>query len=260
MRLLTKLLKIRILFSLVKNKSAILVDFLVSKKFLSSRDIQINTSGNLVAVCRAGTSDLREFAVVCGGLEYQARYFPIKQNPVIIDVGANIGSFVLYTSSVLAKYKPVVYGIEPSSENFTYLQKNIALNKLEVRARLFKMAISEGMTSAILDETDANDAFRLTHSSGFIGKGEHVQVLSLSAFFTLAGIHYADLVKIDVEGEEFRIFTNELDFIKKHISRMFVEVHELNSECTLGSFTSMLVDNRIQFTKFLNSNVLFLTF
>ena len=199
-----------------------------------------------------------EMTVVCGGLEYQARYFPKLQNAVILDIGANIGTFAVYSANVLAKFEPSIYSIEPSTENYQYLMKNIEINQLTSQIKTFKLAIGRDSEEAVLEETSNKDAFKLTYDTSFTGKGERVLVSSLATFFSTQDIHHVDLMKIDIEGGEFDLFNLELDFIKRNVSRVFVEVHNLDAKRNLESFTKVLVANKVQYQRFLGSNVLFI--
>ena len=64
--------------------------------------------------------------------------FDIHANDVIIDIGANVGFFTSYCASKGA----VVISIEPDTNIFPVLNKNIALLLNNKRVELYNMAIS----------------------------------------------------------------------------------------------------------------------
>ena len=65
-------------------------------------------------------------------------YGGIPNNSVIIDIGANIGVFSIFS----AGKSNIVYSYEPMSDNFRLLEENIKLNKLENRVFALNIGIA----------------------------------------------------------------------------------------------------------------------
>ena len=59
----------------------------------------------------------------------QGKEFQIKDNDIILDVGAHIGCFTLYASKKINKGK--IFAFEPTSESFNVLKQNVELNQLK---------------------------------------------------------------------------------------------------------------------------------
>src|SRR4030042_7144688 len=52
----------------------------------------------------------------------------VKEGDVVLDMGANIGYFTILAARLVGK-KGKVYSFEPEPRNYSYLKKNIELNK-----------------------------------------------------------------------------------------------------------------------------------
>lgn len=145
-----------------------------------------------------------------------------KKDPVIVDVGANIGVVTQYMREHAAK----VYSIEPSDEHFEALKANKEFNKWD-NVEIFKYAISNEDGEA---ELRLNGPNRTSHSIVFKKQdGESsnkVQTRKLTTFFKEAGITHVDFMKFDVEGAEDLILPSE-DFAEasKIIDNIEIEFH-----------------------------------
>lgn len=73
-----------------------------------------------------------------------------QKGETLLDVGANIGVFSLYAG--LRGHK--VVAVEPESQNYSLLNQNIFLNKLDEKVEAFNIALSDknGATSLYLSE------------------------------------------------------------------------------------------------------------
>ena len=61
--------------------------------------------------------------------EYYRYGFEIKDNDVIIDIGAHIGLFTLFSSQFCKNGR--IYCFEPVKDNFSMLKSNLKLNNIE---------------------------------------------------------------------------------------------------------------------------------
>ena len=110
-----------------------------------------------------------------------------------IDVGANVGQYSLYTAS-LGNY---VLAFEPQPANYQSLLRNIGLNKFFdlITAYPFALAEKQKITSLKIDSNDTAGK----SGTRFQKHGNYfVQCQPLS-------YHFADYVKIDVDGIELEI-------------------------------------------------------
>lgn len=118
------------------------------------------------------------------------------KDPVIVDVGANIGVVTQY----LRQFGKV-YSVEPSTEHFEALKMNKEYNKWD-NVELFNYAIAEQEGELTFHHNEDN----LTCNSLVMGfKNEHadkVKTKGMMDFFKEAGITHVDFMKFDVEGAE----------------------------------------------------------
>lgn len=145
-----------------------------------------------------------------------------KTDPVIVDVGANIGIVTQY----LRKHAKKVYSIEPSREHFEALQKNKEFNGWD-NVEVFKCAIADKDGEM---ELRLNNGNRTSHSLMFPARDgevvEKVPTKTFMTFFKENNITHVDFMKIDIEGEEEKLFrTDDFAEATKIIDNMLVEFH-----------------------------------
>lgn len=132
--------------------------------------------------------------------------------PRVIDCGANMGTFSLF----LAWLRPCaeVVMVEPSKENLSYLESNMAQMK-SLNFRVIPMAVGAAKGSTKLGGL-FSDSFR----TGLV-QGEEVDAFPLSDLLQ----ENVDLLKIDVEGAEYEALTGAGAALK-NVVRVIVEAHD----------------------------------
>lgn len=141
--------------------------------------------------------------IYCGLHEYMDMAFVLhllQPGDLLLDVGANIGSFTLLASKVCGAR---TIAFEPG-ERAPALRKNIALNHLEELVTLHEVAV--GDKPGVADFTLGNDAQNRLCADG--EAGIPVQVITLDSLATRP-----TLIKIDVEGGEEAVFRGGLQTI-----------------------------------------------
>jgi FkbM family methyltransferase len=139
---------------------------------------------------------------------------------VVIDAGANVGFFTLLS---LDRGASKVYTIEPDPSAFHYLQRNFEENKSVV---LMKNALStqnEIVKFYIMMENSV--------ASSLIDAGDssiEVNVNSITLGDILKNESIVNMVKLDIEGEEYSVMESlsKTDFDK--INQFFIECHKSN--------------------------------
>ena len=76
----------------------------------------------------------------------------LPEHPVILDVGANIGSHTLYWLTTSPKRAKHVYAFEVIDETFNILKKNIEINNLKSRTTIFNFGLSNVNSSARIQQ------------------------------------------------------------------------------------------------------------
>ena len=115
---------------------------------------------------------------------------------VVVDIGANIGSFSIFAAS----YGTKVYAIEPEPHNLEALKTNIALNNMTDNIIVCPYGISDYKGTAVIN--DGGGGATIKDDGAF---GAEIEVMSLDQFFALYHIDQVDVLKIDVEGSELEI-------------------------------------------------------
>ena len=159
--------------------------------------------------------------------------------PVIIDIGANVG---LFTKAFMAAARPpkLVLAIEPSNYVFTILK--IVTAKLDsVRCR--KLALSHESGEVQL-KTPVKKSGSLRVGLSHIGDDdgdemttflEAVQAKRLDDLLTAESIHHVDIVKIDVEGAEQHVINGAPNLVNKTKPIWFIELVQGRADNFTGS-------------------------
>jgi len=148
-----------------------------------------------------------------------------KKDPIIVDVGANIGLTVNYFRDHAKK----IYALEPASENFEALAKAKEFNHWD-DVEIFKLALwpKEGeaeMRIYAKNHTSNSLVFRDPDDRDF----EMVKTTTILKFLDDNKIKHVDFMKLDVEGAEEVILPSP-DFIEasKRIDNIIIEFHNSN--------------------------------
>jgi FkbM family methyltransferase len=180
-------------------------------------------------VCRGRSSDINEAVAVLSGLEYPGRYLSVEPGGVVVDVGAHIGSFVLLFDALHRETSYRGFAFEPYKESFALLTQNVTSNGV-TKFQLIDAAISDCDEPVYLAASDRPDAIAITDER----VGAKVNCYRLSSFCEQNAIEEIDLLKVDAEGSEYRIFANDYDFIRESVKRIIVECHAVSKYLNLN--------------------------
>ena len=179
---------------------------------------------------RKGECDLGTFNQIFLDREYDINLnFEPK---IIIDAGANIGLTTLFFSQKFSS--ATIISIEPETENFKYLQKNtigfsnvIALNKA--------IWIKDG--SVFLVKSNSYDSHSVSELDESI---DSVQSIMLSTILENYNVDIVDVLKIDIEGAEREIFSENFQTWLPKIRTLVIELHDrLKPGCSMSLFKAL---------------------
>jgi len=165
-----------------------------------------------------------------------------KNDPIIIDCGANIGMSVLYFKRLFPNSRIIAF--EPNPNAFNLLEENIKENQLE-NVQLHNLALFDKETeiSFFIDDSDATLKGSVQKGRG--GSRElKVKAQKLSLF--LKDIDSVDLIKMDVEGAEVNIISDLVDSSCINKSKEYIiEYHHNinNGKSNLASFLNYFETN-----------------
>lgn len=137
-------------------------------------------------------------------LQSMQKKFRENAQPIIFDVGANIGDYAKLAQSSISN--AIIHCFEPSKNTFEKLsqntqdQKNIILNNFGLgnKAEKIKLYYSDSFSglSSLYHR-------RLDHFNKNLDKSEEVEIRTLDEYCQANKITRIDFLKLDVEGHEF---------------------------------------------------------
>jgi len=174
---------------------------------------------------------------------YQIQRDDIRNNSVVIDIGAHIGVFSVF-AAVQAE-NVTVYSFEPEPGNFELLVRNIAANNLESRIHPINLAVSNIDIPRKLIRSATSVSAHSFSANKFLDDDVKdslaVNCTTLSDIFRKYEINKCDILKLDCEGEEYNILLNASDEILAKIVKIVGEYHDGLNQYThddLGNFLS----------------------
>lgn len=143
----------------------------------------------------------------------------------IIDAGANVG----FTSLFLKNHFPnsKIISIEPDENNFKQLLRNISLNSFENSVFPLQKALLGESGINLSTQNDFRDgkdwAITVEKTDAF----SDLQSISINDIMNQFEIETVDILKIDIEGAERFLFTeeNDLTYLKK-VKTIIIEIHD----------------------------------
>lgn len=135
------------------------------------------------------------------------KYFKVETGDVVVDIGASAGPFAYMIRDRGAKE---IYCIEPATQLFAVLQKNVPF------AKCFNYGIANknGEVEIPFMFCDNEAGTRMAHGRKF------------SSFISENNIDHIDFLKIDCEGGEYDVFDEEnFDWILKNVRKIAGEWH-----------------------------------
>jgi FkbM family methyltransferase len=123
----------------------------------------------------------------------------LRSSPTIIDCGANIGLVSL--AYINAYPKANIHAIEPASDNFELLRKNLGGND---GIRIIRAAVSNqsGTGQLVLSKRSPSSHSMSEAAIRHQGKRERIDLITLKDYLDRNNIEKVDLLKLDIEGAE----------------------------------------------------------
>ena len=146
----------------------------------------------------------------------------VKEGDVVLDIGANIGYYVLIESKLVGE-QGKVYAIEPVSSNLAQLQQNLKLNNCK-NVEVFKLAVGDknGKAKIYIPEKRNLSTLDKNALEGNLKSVEEIEVITVDSF--LDKKPKPNFIRMDVEGYEFYIIKGMNKTLKLNI-KLFIEIH-----------------------------------
>ena len=163
----------------------------------------------------------------------------ISPKEILLDIGANVGMYTIYAAVVR---NATVYALEPESQNYSLLNKNIRLNKLDhiVSAYCIGLSDKNSLDYIFINNLTAGDAnhavgeplnFELKSFNETIGFAQGCVTYTLDSLVEAQKLPVPDYVKIDVDGFEHKVVEGAKKTLKnKKIKSVIIELNPNLSE------------------------------
>jgi FkbM family methyltransferase len=194
----------------------------LSPMFSTNQLRSINVRGGAHISYRLNRADRRSLQEIWMERAYQTP--ALGHSRTLVDVGANIG-----LASIWLAYEygfSQIIAVEPSVENIAVLRKNFDENG--IAPVILEAALGAQDGTGIFDPGPSPTNGRLVEKEAF---GDHsprarsVQVCSMDTVLDmLPPGTMIDLLKMDIEGGEQHVFTNNLEWLKR-VRAIVVEFH-----------------------------------
>lgn len=171
----------------------------------------------------------------------------LPSNPVICDIGANIGNHTLYW--LFNNKADFIYCFEPKLETFNILEKNIEINHVKDKTKCFNLALSDSSTKLSIQSFSQDNIGANVYCKNQTG---NTTALPLDEITIDKKI---DFMKIDVECMEVDVLSGAENTIKKHLPVIFIETFEKNHR-KVDEFLNKLGYSMIK--EYPNSNYLYI--
>lgn len=155
---------------------------------------------------------------------YENHYRIPKQLRIVIDIGANIGTFSLLAARAGAE----VYAFEPEQYNYEILCYNAEINGYQDKIHCIKAGVgTPGKTKLYVhpDNAGGTSAYFNIAKGLDVKKYQIVDFISIHEVFDKYNIKYCDLLKLDCEGSENEIIRDLDDGLVSRIGQISAELH-----------------------------------
>jgi FkbM family methyltransferase len=151
---------------------------------------------------------------------------------VIVDAGANIGFTTLFFANRFPHAR--IFSIEPDEENFTVLSENAKpySNITPIRSALWNkneiintVDRGYGKRGIMIDKNEGNSP---------------LQSVSINGLMKEFNMQHIDILKMDIEGSEKEVFSENYDNWLPHTKCIVIELHDRMKEgCSKTVFTAL---------------------
>ncbi len=148
------------------------------------------------------------------------KYFRVEDNDVVVDIGSHIGLFSL---SVIDRNIKKCYCLEPDDKFYQNLLVNIENSGCSDKFVLVNKAIGDHCGYEFFNVVDGLGVEKSNNAAG----DKYLPTISFSDFINEYNIPRIDFLKLDCEGGEYDIISNEenYEFIKNNVKKIAGELH-----------------------------------
>lgn len=162
-----------------------------------------------------------DYSLVDEGL-YEYNDVKLNKDDVVLDLGANMGSFSVYAVSKGC----IPYAFEPTPESIEIVKKHSELNGGRINIEPYAVADKCGETALYLNSYSSGG------NSIALGGGSKsncimVKTITVDEFVDLARLERVDFIKADIEGAERLMLQGAQDTLKKYAPKLALCTYHL---------------------------------
>jgi FkbM family methyltransferase len=158
----------------------------------------------------------------------------LQECKLIIDCGANVGYSSIY---FLNKYPQAhLIAVEPDEENFKVCQKN--LEPYSERVTLIPSAIWSHKTGLVVHSYGEGEEWAIQVKECQENQTPDLLATDIQSLLKLSGAKSIDLLKIDIEGAESVVFSQNYHQWLNQVQNIVIELH--GKECENAFFQALL--------------------
>jgi FkbM family methyltransferase len=165
---------------------------------------------------------------------YTSGFYRPGDGDVIIDAGANVGLFAIQIARQNRRCR--VIALEPFSENFKYLEANVARACPE-NVTCCEVALGAGFGKGQMQAAgrSLDHVLRVDPAAA-----DGMPVIPLAGLFDLARVQEIDFLKVDIEGSEHDVFAAASRELLSRFKRIAMEYHDQIVPGTLDLLRNVL--------------------
>ncbi|MEX2484640.1 MAG: FkbM family methyltransferase [Brumimicrobium sp.] len=159
---------------------------------------------------------------------HQKLYGLVKEGMKILDIGTNIGSTLLHFAKLTGD-AGFVYGFEPDTINYKACLKNLSLNDFK-NIKVSNIGLGdENNEYDLYEDSDGNrGGNRISFDQNNNKRKSRITVEKLDHWSDKNQVENIDLIKIDIEGFEYKALMGGEGLIRKNMPILFIELDDNN--------------------------------
>jgi len=167
--------------------------------------------------------------VILSNIYEHEKFYKFSSAPVIVDIGAHIGSFVIPQAQRWPA--ATIVAVEAMPQTCEILQLNLNINNcsnVKVVPRAVAAHVGEIVLGTSFCKTMANTRFS---ASTLVGGITHtIPAVTLSSLIIENDLQHIDWLKMDIEGSEFEVIRTVPNEMWQRIANISLEYHLLKPE------------------------------